>query len=77
MKTLYIYIKPIKSNCFSHHSLPLDLAEMKSWPFKLHFITANIAVHGSFLASAFFYPCFPRITLPPKLDRGFNAVADG
>ncbi|MFS7938215.1 hypothetical protein Hanom_Chr05g00436751 [Helianthus anomalus] len=39
---------PIKSNHHQNHYPPLDHAEMKSQPFKLHFLTAIVAVHSSF-----------------------------
>ncbi|MFS8008292.1 hypothetical protein Hanom_Chr14g01270951 [Helianthus anomalus] len=41
---LYISMKPIKSNCLPNHPPPYDLDEIKSWPFKLHFLTSIVAV---------------------------------
>ncbi|MFS8010880.1 putative chromatin remodeler Bromodomain family [Helianthus anomalus] len=45
---IYIYMEPIKSNYLSNESLPLDLAEIKSSPFKLTFLTAIVAVLCNF-----------------------------
>ncbi|KAF5802385.1 hypothetical protein HanRHA438_Chr06g0268051 [Helianthus annuus] len=49
---LYIYMEPIKSNHLPNQYPPLDLAEMKSGPFKLTKITTLVAVprgYGWFL----------------------------
>ncbi|KAJ0585802.1 hypothetical protein HanRHA438_Chr05g0241281 [Helianthus annuus] len=54
-------MEPIKCNHFLNHSCLLDHAENKSRPFKLLFLTANIAVHSSFIVSTFFCPCSPQI----------------
>ncbi|KAJ0879632.1 hypothetical protein HanRHA438_Chr10g0453701 [Helianthus annuus] len=60
-------MEPIKSNCFSNQSPPLDLAEMKSQPLKLTKITSMIAVQGSsirflqqLVTSIFFCPLSPQ-----------------
>ncbi|KAJ0702761.1 putative protein kinase RLK-Pelle-RLCK-VIIa-2 family [Helianthus annuus] len=54
---------PIKSNQLSNQSPPLDLAAIKSQPFKLIFLTAMIAVQVSsnrFLYLHLFFPCSPQ-----------------
>ncbi|MFS7919832.1 hypothetical protein Hanom_Chr03g00217261 [Helianthus anomalus] len=60
---LYIYMEPIKCNHYSNQYSPLDHAEMKSQPFKLHFLTAVMAVLSGFFFLAvipiFFCPSSP------------------
>ncbi|MFS7928663.1 hypothetical protein Hanom_Chr04g00323371 [Helianthus anomalus] len=67
---IYIYIKPIKSDHLPNRYPPLDLAEMKSGPFRLTKITAFVVVfvavprgYGRFLylvvTSIFCYPLSP------------------
>ncbi|MFS8033413.1 hypothetical protein Hanom_Chr17g01569261 [Helianthus anomalus] len=46
-------MEPIKSNQLSNQSSPLDLAEIKSQPLKLYFLTAIVAVLGSFMPPLF------------------------
>ncbi|MFS7916450.1 hypothetical protein Hanom_Chr02g00177241 [Helianthus anomalus] len=47
-------MEPIKSNCFSNHFPPLDLADMKSQPLKLIILTALVSVLGSFAVIVWF-----------------------
>ncbi|MFS7903037.1 putative RNA recognition motif domain, nucleotide-binding alpha-beta plait domain superfamily [Helianthus anomalus] len=48
-------MEPIKSNYLSNESQPSDLAEIKSWPFKLTKITVKAAVSGGFGVSLLFW----------------------
>ncbi|MFS7941335.1 hypothetical protein Hanom_Chr09g00864421 [Helianthus anomalus] len=74
-RIIYIYIKPIKCNHLPNRYPPLDLAEMKSEPFKLTKITALVAVprsYGWFLyvvvTSTFYCPLSSQLWwLPSKL----------
>ncbi|MFS7900559.1 hypothetical protein Hanom_Chr00s121603g01811861 [Helianthus anomalus] len=54
---------PIKSNRFANQYSPLDMAEIKSQPFKLIKKTAMMAVHGGFLSRWFSRLFLPMISM--------------
>ncbi|MFS7901281.1 hypothetical protein Hanom_Chr00s188514g01834061 [Helianthus anomalus] len=54
-------MEPIKSNHLQNPSPPLDLAETKSRPFKLHFLTAISAVMSSFLVGSYLRKFRPHV----------------